>query len=110
MDSIVNSKQAAAKKAPAIDETVAEAKPTPQEVKQQPAKQSSLPQISRGSYKITGTRSTHVVSRGETLMSIAEKEYGSKSYAAYIAAYNGLKDANYVHAGTTLRIPELQPK
>ena len=110
VDSIVNSKQAAAKKAPATEKTVAEAKPTPQEVKQQPAKQSSLPQISRGSYKITGTRSTHVVSRGETLMSIAEKEYGSKSYAAYIAAYNGLKDANYVHAGTTLRIPELQPK
>ena len=66
--------------------------------------------MNRGSYKITGMRSTHVVSRGETLTSIAEREYGSKAFAAYIATYNGLKDANYVHAGTTLRLPELQPK
>lgn len=110
VDSIINSKAITKKAVPAANNVVAAAKATPQEVKQEPAKHPALPQVSRGSYKITGTRSTHVVSRGETLMSIAEQEYGSKSYAAYIAAYNGLRDANYVHAGTKLRIPELQPK
>ena len=110
VDSIINKKQAASKAPVVADKTVAEATPAPREENRQATKQAALPQVNRGSYKITGTRSTHVVSRGETLTSIAEREYGSKSFANYIAIYNGLKDANYVHAGTTLRLPELQPK
>lgn len=110
VDSIINKKQAASKAPVVADKTVAEATPAPREENRQATKQAALPQVNRGSYKITGTRSTHVVLRGETLTSIAEREYGSKSFANYIATYNGLKDANYVHAGTTLRLPELQPK
>ena len=110
VDSIINKKQAASKAPVVADKTVAEATPALREENRQATKQAALPQVNRGSYKITGTRSTHVVSRGETLTSIAEREYGSKSFANYIAIYNGLKDANYVHAGTTLRLPELQPK
>ena len=110
VDSIINKKQAASKAPVVADKTVAEATPALREENRQATKQAALPQVNRGSYKITGTRSTHVVSRGETLTSIAEREYGSKSFANYIATYNGLKDANYVHAGTTLQIPELQPK
>ena len=110
VDSIINKKRTANKAAGIADKTVAAATPTPREENRQTAKQASLPQVNRGSYKITGMRSTHVVARGETLTSIAEREYGSKAFAAYIATYNGLKDANYVHAGTTLRLPELQPK
>ena len=110
VDSIINKKRTANKAEGVADKTVAAATPTPREENRQTAKQASLPQVNRGSYKITGMRSTHVVSRGETLTSIAEREYGSKAFAAYIATYNGLKDANYVHAGTTLRLPELQPK
>lgn len=110
VDSIINKKQAASKAPVIADKTVAEATPALREENRQATKQAALPQVNRGSYKITGTRSTHVVSRGETLTSIAEREYGSKSFANYIATYNGLKDANYVHAGTTLRLPELQPK
>ena len=110
VDSIINKKRTANKAAVVTDKTVAAATPTPREENRQTAKQASLPQVNRGSYKITGMRSTHVVARGETLTSIAEREYGSKAFAAYIATYNGLKDANYVHAGTTLRLPELQPK
>ena len=110
VDSIINKKRTANKAEGVADKTVAAATPTSREENRQTAKQASLPQVNRGSYKITGMRSTHVVSRGETLTSIAEREYGSKAFAAYIATYNGLKDANYVHAGTTLRLPELQPK
>lgn len=110
VDSIINKKQAASKAPVVAEKTVAEATPALREENRQATKQAALPQVNRGSYKITGTRSTHVVSRGETLTSIAEREYGSKSFANYIAIYNGLKDANYVHAGTTLRLPELQPK
>lgn len=110
VDSIINKKRTANKAAGVADKTVAAATPTPREENRQTAKQASLSQVNRGSYKITGMRSTHVVARGETLTSIAEREYGSKAFAAYIATYNGLKDANYVHAGTTLRLPELQPK
>ena len=110
VDSIINKKQAASKAPVIADKTVAEATPALREENRQATKQAALPQVNRGSYKITGTRSTHVVVRGETLTSIAEREYGSKSFANYIATYNGLKDANYVHAGTTLRLPELQPK
>lgn len=110
VDSIINKKQAASEAPVVADKTVAEATPAPREENRQATKQAALPQVNRGSYKITGTRSTHVVVRGETLTSIAEREYGSKSFANYIATYNGLKDANYVHAGTTLRLPELQPK
>ena len=110
VDSIINKKRAASKAPVVAEKTVAEATPALREENRQATKQATLPQVNRGSYKITGTRSTHVVSRGETLTSIAEREYGSKSFANYIAIYNGLKDANYVHAGTTLRLPELQPK
>ena len=110
VDSIINKKRAASKAPVVAKKTVAEATPALREENRQATKQAALPQVNRGSYKITGTRSTHVVSRGETLTSIAEREYGSKSFANYIAIYNGLKDANYVHAGTTLRLPELQPK
>ena len=110
VDSIINKKRAASKAPVVAEKTVAEATPALREENRQATKQAALPQVNRGSYKITGTRSTHVVSRGETLTSIAEREYGSKSFANYIATYNGLKDANYVHAGTTLRLPELQPK
>lgn len=110
VDSIINKKQAASEAPVVADKTVAEATPALREENRQATKQAALPQVNRGSYKITGTRSTHVVVRGETLTSIAEREYGSKSFANYIAIYNGLKDANYVHAGTTLRLPELQPK
>lgn len=110
VDSIINKKRAASKAPVVAEKMVAEATPALREENRQATKQAALPQVNRGSYKITGTRSTHVVSRGETLTSIAEREYGSKSFANYIAIYNGLKDANYVHAGTTLRLPELQPK
>ena len=110
VDSIINKKRAASKAPVVAEKTVAEATPALREENRQATKQAARPQVNRGSYKITGTRSTHVVSRGETLTSIAEREYGSKSFANYIAIYNGLKDANYVHAGTTLRLPELQPK
>ena len=110
VDSIINKKQAASEAPVVADKTVAEATPALRKENRQATKQAALPQVNRGSYKITGTRSTHVVSRGETLTSIAEREYGSKSFANYIATYNGLKDANYVHAGTTLQLPELQPK
>lgn len=110
VDSFISNKRIASQKAEKANRAVATAMPSPSTDNRQATKQAPQPMVNRGSYKITGLRSTHVVARGETLMSIAEREYGSKSLAIYIANYNGLKDANNVHAGTTLRLPELQPK
>ena len=110
VDSFISNKRIASQKAEKANRAVATAMPSPSTDNRQATKQAPQPLVNRGSYKITGLRSTHVVTRGETLMSIAEREYGSKSLAIYIANYNGLKDANNVHAGTTLRLPELQPK
>ena len=110
VDSFISIKRIASKEAVKANKAVATAISSPRTDNRKATRQAPQPQVNRGSYKITGLRSTHVVTRGETLMSIAEREYGSKSLAAYIATYNGLKDANNVHAGTTLRLPELQPQ
>ncbi len=63
---------------------------------------------SKQRYIIVGTRRTYVVSRGETLRTIAEREYGSKGYAPYIIQHNQLTNPDEIPVGMTLKLPELK--
>lgn len=60
-------------------------------------------------YAIVGTRATHQLQYGETLVKLARKYYGNKKLWPYIALYNkeALADVDNIPVGTTIRIPEL---
>ncbi len=60
-------------------------------------------------YAIVGTRDTHQLQYGETLVKLARKYYGNKKLWPYIARYNkeALADVDNIPVGTTIRIPEL---
>lgn len=63
-------------------------------------------------YVIVGTKTTHILESGETIIRVALKHFGDKNYWPYIAKHNEsrIKDANNVPIGTELLIPELKPK
>ena len=63
-------------------------------------------------YCIVGTKATHVLQKGETIIRVSLKYFGSKNYWPYIAKHNEkvIKDANNVPIGTKLLIPELSQK
>ena len=63
-------------------------------------------------YVIVGTKTTHTLQNGETIIRVALKYYGSKNFWPYIAKHNEktIKNANNVPVGTKLLIPELAPK
>lgn len=63
-------------------------------------------------YVMTGTRTTYVLRRGESLARVARKFYGNKKLWPYLAKYNRtrISDPNNVPAGITLLIPELVPE
>lgn len=60
-------------------------------------------------YAIVGTRATHQLQYGETLVKLARKYYGNKKLWPYIARYNkeALADVDNIPVGTMIRIPEL---
>lgn len=60
-------------------------------------------------YAVVGTRATHQLQYGETLVKLARKYYGNKKLWSYIARYNkeALADVDNIPVGTTIRIPEL---
>ena len=63
-------------------------------------------------YVIVGTKTTHTLQNGETIIRVALKYYGAKNFWPYIAKHNEktIKNANNVPVGTKLLIPELAPK
>lgn len=60
-------------------------------------------------YAIVGTRATHQLQYGETLVKLARRYYGNKKLWPYIARYNkeALADVDNIPVGTMIRIPEL---
>jgi nucleoid DNA-binding protein/nucleoid-associated protein YgaU len=68
------------------------------------------PQLPGGKYLIVGTRGTHVIKKGESLMHLAKEVYGSKGYAPYIIVYNRITDADHIEVGSKLKLPTLQRK
>ena len=65
------------------------------------------------SYKISGTKTTHTMKEGETIMRVALKYYGTKKLYKYILEYNKEtlgEDGNKVRIGTKVKVPELKPQ
>ena len=63
-------------------------------------------------YTITGTKTTHTIKDGETIMRVALKYYGTKKLYRYILDYNKEslgEDGNKVLVGTKVKVPELKP-
>lgn len=63
-------------------------------------------------YRIVGTKTTHTLQKGETIIRVSLKYFGGKNFWPYIAKHNEktIKDANNVPIGTKLLIPKLTPK
>lgn len=93
----------------------AEAKPAQQKTTVQPARsgEKSLKDISMADttgYVILGTKATHTVQEGETIVQLARKYYNDKRLWPYIVKHNGLKNPNSVQVGKSIAIPELKAK
>ncbi len=54
------------------------------------------------------TRSV-IVQEGETLRSIARREFGKSGLSALLASFNGMKESDQVFPGQTIRIPLFTP-
>lgn len=63
-------------------------------------------------YTITGTKTSHTIQPGESLVKLAQKFYGNKKLWPYIARHNrdNLKNVNNVPVGAVIKIPELKPR
>ena len=63
-------------------------------------------------YRIVGTKATHTLQKGETIIRVSVKYFGGKNFWPYIAKHNEktIKNANNVPVGTKLLIPELEKK
>lgn len=93
----------------------AEAKPAQQKTTVQPARsgEKSLKDITMADttgYVILGTKATHTVQEGETIVQLARKYYNDKRLWPYIVKHNGLKNPNSVQVGKSIAIPELKAK
>lgn len=110
--------------APAAVQPVPEKKPEAQPAtKKEPAKftltkedqNKALPLFTVAdtvNYKITGTKATVTMVKGDMLTTIAEKYYGTKKLWPYIAKYNGLnaRSAKKLPVGYKIKVPELANK
>lgn len=61
-------------------------------------------------YVILGTKATHTVQEGETIVQLARKYYNDKRLWPYIVKHNGMKNPNSVQVGKSIAIPELKAK
>ena len=63
-------------------------------------------------YKITGTKATHTMVKGDMLTTISLQYYGTKKLWPYIAKYNGLKSRSFkrMPVGFKVKVPELANK
>lgn len=70
------------------------------------------PQVPNGEYWIVGTKTTHVLEKGEDLSKLALEHYGDKKLINYIIQYNGysMQKASNLFVGTEVKLPELVKK
>jgi len=59
-------------------------------------------------YRIAGTRKTHIMKSGDYLTKIALQEYGHKDFARYIIHHNNFRDPDNVPIGAEVKLPELK--
>ena len=109
--------------APAAVQPAPEKKPAAQPAKKEPAKftltkadqDKALPLFTIAdtvNYKITGTKATHTMVKGDMLTTISLQYYGTKKLWPYIAKYNGLKTRAFkrMPVGYKVKVPELANK
>ncbi len=102
------------------DTTQVEQKDTIEAVPATPAKPTKsaeelaadYPQVPNGEYWIVGTKTTHVLEKGEDLSKLALEHYGDKKLINYIIHYNGysMQKASNLFVGTEVKLPELVKK
>ena len=70
------------------------------------------PQVANGEYWIVGTKTTHVLEKGEDLSKLALEHYGDKKLINYIIRFNGYsaQKASNLFVGTEVKLPELVKK
>lgn len=73
-------------------------------------KSTQYPQVRNGSYLIVGVKSVHTLKRGESLLRLAQKNYGSRDFVQYIVELNQIKDPDLVQIGKEIKLPELIKK
>ena len=54
----------------------------------------------------TVTQQSYTIQSGDTLWGICRKFYGDGTLAYKLADYNGIKNANLIYDGDTLKLPE----
>lgn len=73
-------------------------------------KAAQYPQVKNGSYLIVGIKSSHTLRSGESLLRLAQKNYGSRDFVQYIVTLNQIKDPDLVQIGKEIKLPELIKK
>lgn len=73
-------------------------------------KSTQYPQVKNGSYLIVGVKSVHTLKSGESLLRLAQKNYGSRDFVQYIVELNQIKDPDLVQIGKEIKLPELIKK
>ena len=48
----------------------------------------------------------YTIKKGDTLSGICRQAYGDSSLYGKLAQYNGIKNANIIYAGNTIKIPD----
>ncbi len=63
-------------------------------------------------YRTNGTLHEYTIRKGETIIKVSIKFFGSKRFWPYIASYNRelIKDPDNIPVGTTIKIPAIIPK
>ena len=60
---------------------------------------------SRSTEKATTAAKSYIIKAGDTLSAICRKHYGNASLYTKLAAFNGIKNANLILTGKTLKLP-----
>lgn len=73
-------------------------------------KATQYPQVKNGAYLIVGVKSVHTLKSGESLLRLAQKNYGSRDFVQYIVELNQIKNPDLVQIGKEIKLPELIKK
>ena len=71
------------------------------------ARAAKYPQVKDGSMLIIGTHAVHKMKVGDNLYILAERTYGSRSYAKYIIRYNNIANPDFIKVNKVLKLPKL---